>query len=36
MDPNQSDESPQHWLDVYDETDFDFMMAAYKYQQQLE
>ena len=36
MDPNQSAESTKHWTDVDDETDFQFMIAAYEYQQQLE
>jgi hypothetical protein len=36
MDSNQSDKLPRHWSDVDDETDFDFMMVAYEYQQQFE
>ena len=35
MDPNQSDEDT-NWSDVDDETDLEFMIAAYKYQQQPE
>lgn len=36
MDPNQSDEEPNNWSDIDDETDLYFMMATYEYQQQLE